>query len=180
MHFFIFKWFQEYKFDRKNVVKSIKIAISHFIYCSFIWLAIIIWVLVNDGHVHVTKQLKTITVLNMEGTFETNHSIDQFRPFVQPEELVNYNRPWDIQDYTEILSEEVQVLTNLVITKDQTASKCPENPGFKLWKCNSTKICPKGKTSAHGILTGKCVKSDFYKGKMDHNITTCEIRGKKI
>ena len=181
MHLFIFKWFQDYKFDRKNVIKNTKIAIIHISYCSLIWLAIIVWVLVNNGHVHVTKQLKTITVLNMEGAFETNYSMDQFRSFVHPEELVNYNRPWDVQDYTEISSEEVHVLTNLVITKDQRASKCAENPGFRLWLCESNKQCPKGKTSAHGILTGRCIKSDFYNNHPNYyNRTTCEFRGEKI
>ena len=104
-----------------------------------------------------------------------------------------YERVWDEADYVIPPSETNAffVMTNLVITPNQTRSKCPEDP-FEIPQmiCNNNKstnessynevnsdTCIKGRIfnhNSHGKETGKCVKSDKAKNK---NLSTCEIIG---
>ena len=180
MHFFIQNLLKEYRFNRQNVVQSKKIAILHICFCFSIWTLIIVWVLVNGGHVYTSKQFKTTTVFGMNKAFETNYSAKDFAYYVQPEEMSNYNRQWSIQDYSVILPDEVQVLTNLVITNNQTMSTCPENFRFAPNYClpnNPSKYCKKGKTTAHGTLTGRCIPADLHETPGQFNLSTCEIKG---
>ena len=60
--------------------------------------------------------------MKVSKAFETNYSIKQFKQWVQPEEIINYNRIWNVEDYATILPDEVQVRTNLIITSNQTIS----------------------------------------------------------
>ena len=179
MTFFVDHLLKEYRFNRQNVVQSKKIAFLHICFCFGAWTLIISWIWVNEGHIYKSNQVKTTTVMKVSKTFQTNYSIKQFKKWVQPEEIHNYNRIWNVEDYATILPDEVQVTTNLIITSNQTMSKCPENPRFKPGKCNPTKShlnCIKG-TTAHGILTGRCILADIQ--EKNQTIFTCEIRGMK-
>lgn len=57
---------------------------------------------------------------------------------------------------------------------------CSENPRFKPHTCDPDKPylkCIEGETTAHGILTGKCIIADIQ--EKNEIIFTCEIRGLK-
>ena len=83
MHIFIQHLLNEYRFNRQNVVQSKKIAILHICFCFGIWALIVVWVLVNGGHVYRSKQFKTTTVFGMNKAFETNYSAKDFAYYVQ-------------------------------------------------------------------------------------------------
>ena len=180
MHFFIQHYLKEYRFNRQNVVQSKKIAILYICFCLAVWTLIIVWVVVNGGHVYKTNQVKTTTIMKVSKAFETNYSMKEFKQWVQPEEINNYNRIWNAEDYATILPDEVQVTTNLVITSNQTMSLCSENPRFNPGKCIPDLPylkCTEGNTTAHGILTGRCIIADIQEN--DQATYTCEIRGLK-
>lgn len=104
------------------------------------------------------------------GPFQTNYSYDQFQPYVKRDELVNYNRIWDADDYSIIYPNEAHVITNLVITSNQTVSTCP---GERYESCHPIKPnCVKDDVTLSGIKTGRCIPSHFGK-----NLWSCEIRG---
>lgn len=171
----------EYRFKRQNVVQSKTVAIIYLCYCFVIWLLIIAWVLSHEGHVKKNTNAKSTNVfkiLNMNSSFKTNFSMDKFKPYVQPEELVNYNRLWNVDDYTVIFPDEIQILTNFIITSNQTMSTCPEHPYFTYGKCHPQKYdCFNLKTLTleHGIFTGRCIASDFHDTNQNRN--SCELKG---
>ena len=113
------------------------------------------------------------------------------------EHLEMYERIWDEADYVIPPSENNAffVMTNVVITPNQTRSVCPEDhfeipdiicdqrpkTGMNESLSNHLKInqCEKGRIfnhKSHGRETGNCVKSDRDKRK-DSDVYTCEITG---
>lgn len=113
------------------------------------------------------------------------------------EHLEMYERIWDEADYVIPPSENNAffVMTNVVITPNQTRSICPEDhfeipdiicdqrpkTGMNESFSNHLKInqCEKGRIfnhKSHGRETGNCVKSDRDKRK-DSDVYTCEITG---
>ena len=104
-----------------------------------------------------------------------------------------YERVWDEADYVIPPSETNAffVMTNLVITPNQTRGKCPEDPlEIPQMICNNNEgkngpsynqvisdACIKGRIfnhKSHGKETGKCIKSDRTKNEI---LSTCEIKG---
>ena len=126
-------------------------------------------------HISESNQVETSTLLKVNLVFETNFSRDQFKDYVDQNQISNYNRIWNVEDYATILPNEVQIKTNLVITTNQTISKCAEHPLFKPLPCNHTKHCKKGMSTAHGIVTGRCIESDIK--LTNETVHTCQIKG---
>lgn len=93
----------------------------------------------------------------------TNFTSEDFDTnYVKPEEFINYNRIWDSEDYSIIFPEEIQIITNLIITANQTQSNCPESPLIDGSLCDpNDSHCKKGHKIKHGIETGRCVQGDF-------------------
>ena len=173
--YYLFK----YRFYKQNVVENPQLAKVNFLFCFLLWFLIISWVLTNKGFINVNNQFQSSNVLKIiySDAIETNFSKDQFKEYVKPEEYVNYNRIWDADDYSVIYPDEAHVITNLVITSNQTMSRCPLND--QIWGyCNETHnyfhgpLCFKGLKTFNGITTGRCVPSDFTS-----NVGSCEIRG---
>ena len=115
------------------------------------------------------------------------------------EQLLMYERVWDVADYVIPPSENSGffVMTNAVITPNQTRKKCPEDyfemPDVicKPSRLESTltssgnygnatvKKCTKDRIrshSSHGEETGNCVENDRWR-KSDEGIQVCEISG---
>lgn len=82
-------------------------------------------------------------------------------------------RVWDEADYIVPPQEENSffVLTNLIITPNQTQGRCAENPGPDS-SCSSDKDCQNGfhDSRRRGVRTGKCIN-------YSHTEKTCEVMG---
>lgn len=81
-------------------------------------------------------------------------------------------RVWDVADYVIPPQGEnaVFIMTNLIITLNQTQGKCAEFPDSAS-KCHSDRDCVKGYAGTHssGVQTGRCVPYQ------NSSIKTCEI-----
>lgn len=82
---------------------------------------------------------------------------------------------WDSSDYIVPPEENGAffVMTNMIITPDQTQGKCPEDPNEKDVICKSDSDCQAMEPVkyGHGIKTGKCIQAD--RGTPRKNV--CEI-----
>ncbi|XP_065664263.1 P2X purinoceptor 4a isoform X1 [Hydra vulgaris] len=68
------------------------------------------------------------------------------------------------------------VMTNMIITPNQTRSRCPEDPKFSENKCQTDKDCLpalKPIKNGNGVRTGRCVLSD----RPNISYRVCEIYG---
>ncbi|XP_047447512.1 P2X purinoceptor 7 [Mugil cephalus] len=78
---------------------------------------------------------------------------------------------WDVVDYSGPSQDKNSffVVTNVIVTKNQTRGKCPEAP-LEGRFCRSDKDCKPGgwEQQSHGVQTGSCVKFDVFK-------KTCEV-----
>ncbi|KAL4609575.1 P2X purinoceptor 4 isoform X2 [Arapaima gigas] len=80
-------------------------------------------------------------------------------------------RIWDVADY--VIPPQVEnsffVMTNLIVTMNQTQTRCPECP-YSSVNCSSDKDCSAGFIDVHGngVQTGKCVN-------FSNTVRTCEV-----
>ena len=120
----------------------------------------------------------------MTGHIITNFTAEDFQPYIRPEEYNWYNGFWLAEDYmVDTDKDRIEVLTNMVITANQTVGICPDCPLFgSLCDPKIPNICPKGQRGTLGIYTGRCIPADFpyrnhttIKWIYGH---TCEIYGK--
>ena len=125
----------------------------------------------------------------MKGFSQSKLSADHLLQHISEDELPMYERIWDEADYVIPPSEANAffVMTNVVITPNQTRRRCPENH-MELPQiiCNqhngSLKDTPENKNicikervfnyKSHGPETGRCVRSD-HGGKED--TYACEV-----
>ncbi|XP_061071736.1 P2X purinoceptor 4a isoform X2 [Conger conger] len=82
-------------------------------------------------------------------------------------------RVWDVADYVIPPQEESSffVLTNMIITPNQTQSHCPEVPGLNCsWTCTLDADCTPGlkDVRGNGVQTGNCVNYNA-------TVKTCEV-----
>jgi hypothetical protein len=181
-----FKKITHYKLNKKVVIVSNNyIGIGFILYCLLIWILITCWVVYNSGHIKVSTNIHSTTDLSIKGSIQTNYTEKDFNAnYVKPEEYQNYNQVWDYPDFVLESSHEIQVMTNVVITANQSRSLCPESPLLLKAKCDpQNNTCIKGEVMPHGVQTGNCVKADFpfpRRGIWYHNVSTCEIRGHKF
>jgi hypothetical protein len=174
-----------YELQKKVAFKSNKyLGICFIIYCILIWILITCWILYNKGHVKVDSNFHSTIVLSIKGGFITNYSKEEFNEtYVKPHEYHNYNRVWDFPDFVFKSSREIEVMTNVVITANQTQTTCPETGQLFGYMCDpNNNNCTKGKNSPHGELTGRCIEADFphsFDG-IWRNVSTCQIKGKTI
>jgi len=71
---------------------------------------------------------------------------------------------WDSSDFVVPPEEDnaVFVMTNMIISPNQTQSTCPEDPNFPGVNCTKDSDCHRLEpvTNGHGLKTGKCVDAD--------------------
>ena len=171
----LFEIIGEYRHFTEKI-KNISFKIWYFIFVSMIIVVTFAWTIISCEYISESNRVETSTLLKVCLVFETNFSRDQFKDYVNQDDIRNYNRIWNVEDYATILPNEVQIKTNLVITTNQTMSTCAEHPYFNPKPCNITKPnCEKGYQTAHGIVTGSCIKSDI--NLTNEVVHTCEIKG---
>ena len=72
--------------------------------------------------------MKRTTGLNVRGSFETNFIGSDFDPGINVNNYQWYNKLWYPEDTVrEISHDEIHIITNLVITKNQSLSTCVNN-----------------------------------------------------
>ncbi|XP_021457451.1 P2X purinoceptor 4a [Oncorhynchus mykiss] len=140
--------FFEYSTPKILVIRSFKVGTLNRITQALVIAYVIGYVCVlNKGYQDTDAVLSSVTT-KVKGIALTNTSDLGLRI-------------WDVADYVIPPQEENSffVLTNLLITLNQTQSHCPEVPktGFD---CTSDRDCKAGSrdTRGNGVQTGKCVK----------------------
>uniref|UniRef100_A0A8D0H812 P2X purinoceptor n=1 Tax=Sphenodon punctatus TaxID=8508 RepID=A0A8D0H812_SPHPU len=148
----------EYDTPRIVLIKSRKVGVMNRLVQLAILAYVIGWVFVWEKGYQETDSVVSSVTTKVKGVAMTNTS-----------ELGL--RIWDVADYVIPPQGEnaVFIMTNLIVTLNQTQSYCPELPD-KTTRCQSDENCMKGYVGTHsnGVQTGKCVP---YKA----TVKTCEV-----
>ena len=101
----------------------------------------------RKGYQEVDKVVSAVTA-KVKGNALTNFTDDELEN-VRPEWRYLYRRVWDVTDFVvpPIENNAFFVMTNVVITPNQTRGKCPE---VGAWNCTENINCPPGDTSFKG------------------------------
>ncbi|KAK2907317.1 hypothetical protein Q8A67_006302 [Cirrhinus molitorella] len=152
-------WFCEYSTPRILVVKYWKLGLIYRLYQLTLLLYIIWYVLVRRGHQDNDIVLSSVTT-KVKGIALTNTT--EFGEQI-----------WDVADYIIPPQEDGSffLMTNMIITPNQTQSKCAEYPTLTSI-CTSDMNCIKGFKDAqgNGVQTGRCVH-------YSDSVKTCEVFG---
>ncbi|XP_075424336.1 P2X purinoceptor 4 [Ascaphus truei] len=148
----------EYDTPRIVLIKSRKVGLMNRVIQLGILAYVIGWVFVwEKGYQEFDSVVSSVTS-KVKGVTVTNTS-----------ELGT--RIWDVADYIIPAQEENAffVMTNLIITQNQTQGHCPELPDSST-VCTNSSTCVPGFVGTHsnGVQTGKCVR---YNG----SVRTCEV-----
>uniref|UniRef100_A0A1W7RF18 P2X purinoceptor n=1 Tax=Agkistrodon contortrix contortrix TaxID=8713 RepID=A0A1W7RF18_AGKCO len=151
----------EYDTPRIVSIKSRKVGLMNRLVQLAILAYIIGWVFVWKKGYQETDSVVSSVTTKVKGITMTNTS--DLGP-----------RVWDAADYVIPPQAEnsVFIMTNMIITLNQTQGLCPEFPD-KTTTCKSEADCKKGYVSTHsnGIQTGKCRVYNLT----DPSIKTCEV-----
>ena len=101
----------------------------------------------------VTSKVKGLVLTNF-----TDLELDN----VPPHWRYLYNRIWDVTDFVvpPLENNAVFVMTNVVITPNQTRGVCPE---VGVWQCSSDRDCPKDGVNNLGNRFYKMLSHILYK-----------------
>nr|XP_006821899.1 PREDICTED: P2X purinoceptor 4-like [Saccoglossus kowalevskii] len=125
----------------------------------------------NKAH-QAKDYVVSTTLTKVKGVSYTNLStVDPSN--IAVEDISPYNRVWDEADY--VIPPQMQnsffVMTNMVITEDQTQGECAEDPSISSAICVNDSDCSiPSPVRGHGPRTGRCI---------DHPGTTLEYPGNK-
>ncbi|XP_070619328.1 P2X purinoceptor 4-like [Erythrolamprus reginae] len=151
----------EYDTPRIVAIQSRKVGLANRLVQLLILAYIIGWVFVLQKGYQDTDSVVSSVTTKLKGVTMTNTS--DMGP-----------RIWDVADYVIPPQAEntVFVMTNLIVTLNQTQGICPELPD-KTTTCASDVDCHKGFAGTHsnGIQTGNCVVYNHT----DPSIKTCEV-----
>uniref|UniRef100_A0ACB8FZR6 P2X purinoceptor 4 n=1 Tax=Sphaerodactylus townsendi TaxID=933632 RepID=A0ACB8FZR6_9SAUR len=156
----LYSFLFEYDTPRIVLIKSRKVGLMNRLVQLAILAYVIGWVFVWEKGYQETDSVVSSVTTKVKGLAVTNTS-----------ELGL--RIWDVADYVIPPQGEnaVFIMTNLIITLNQTQSSCPELPD-KTTTCSSDSDCTAGYIGTHsnGIQTGKCSSAEARS-------KTCEIFG---
>ncbi|CAL8113455.1 unnamed protein product [Orchesella dallaii] len=119
-----------------------------------------------------TCPIESVVVTKVKGVLKTAYSNKELA--VPNPEL--YIRVWDASDISIPSQGEESggffILTNLVITANQTRATCPESTKVDGATCKSDKDCTAGKSLSlgNGFMTGRCVPTESLP-----KIKTCQV-----
>ncbi|XP_051017500.1 P2X purinoceptor 4 isoform X1 [Acomys russatus] len=150
----------EYDTPRIVLIRSRKVGLMNRVVQLLILAYVIGWVFVWERGYQETDSVVSSVTTKAKGVAVTNTSELGFRI-------------WDVADYVIPAQEEnsLFIMTNMIITVNQTQSTCPEIPD-KTTICNSDSNCTLGSAGTHSngrrIGTGKCVP-------FNESVKTCEV-----
>ncbi|XP_044296546.1 P2X purinoceptor 4 isoform X2 [Varanus komodoensis] len=157
----LYSFLFEYDTPRIVTIKSRKVGLMNRLVQLAILAYVIGWVFVWEKGYQETDSVVSSVTAKVKGITMTNTS--ELGP-----------RIWDVADYVIPPQAEnsVFIMTNMIITLNQTQRRCPELPD-KNTICQSDKDCRKGYVGTHsnGVQTGKCIVYNNSKPL----IKTCEI-----
>ena len=95
----------------------------------------------RKGYQEVDKVVSAVTA-KVKGNVLTSFTDDELEN-VRPEWRYLYRRVWDVTDFVvpPIENNAFFVMTNVVITPNQTRDECPE---IDAWNCTDDSQCPEG------------------------------------
>ena len=168
--------FFEYDTPRIVHIESKKVGVLSRLVQALILSYIIGYVIVYQKGYQQFCQVESAVTTKVKGIAFTNYT-DKELINVARENRYLYNRIWDVTDYVipPVENNAFFVMTNVIITPNQTLATCPEDPNVHGYlPCNRTRKCVEGDiwTMGHGVNTGKCVKAVDGSGR-----SVCEIRG---
>ncbi|KAL9981786.1 hypothetical protein ACROYT_G010533 [Oculina patagonica] len=164
-----------FEYDTSKVVhiqsKTIGI-INRLVQLTIICYVIIYVIIYKKGYQDTEKPYSSVTT-KVKGTSVTNlrNVLNESFP------LYGGIHVWDSADYIVPPEENGAffVMTNMIITPDQTQSTCPEDPELNDVSCTKDSDCQAMEPVqyGHGIKTGKCVNVSAAQG--DPHKKVCEI-----
>lgn len=149
--------FFEYDTPRIVHIRSKKIGVlSRFVQLCIIGYVVGYAMIYKKGYQEKEKLVSAVTS-KVKGVLETKFS-DSSLENVPPQWRYLYSRVWDVADFV-VPPEENKALflmTNVIITPNQTRATCPEVPGIR--DCRSDEECGAGDSDilSHGVPTGEC------------------------
>ncbi|XP_014714198.1 P2X purinoceptor 4 isoform X2 [Equus asinus] len=148
----------EYDTPRIVLIRSRKVGLMNRAVQLLILAYVIGWVFVWEKGYQETDSVVSSVTAKAKGVTVTNTS-------------ALGSRIWDVADYVIPAQEEnsLFVMTNMIITMNQTQGLCPEIPD-KTNVCKSDADCVAGSTGTHssGVATGRCVL-------FNETVKTCEV-----
>jgi len=179
----VYEWLGEYSFTRNNKIKgNPTVGIGYRVFWLLAWAPIAVFLIAMGRHYKVSNRVESTNSLTIRWSITTNYSGENFNGnYVRPHEWSLYNRQWDNVDFVFESPDEVQIMTNVVITPNQTQSICPNNPYIDDVICDhNNNTCDNGEVTYTGVQTGECVAADFPRKDEKgiwRNVSTCQIRG---
>ncbi|ODM98124.1 P2X purinoceptor 4 [Orchesella cincta] len=161
-----------YSTGRTVKIPSKLLYLTHKTIVLFISLYIIGYGIFWSKGYQTTCPIESVVVTKVKGVLKTTFSNKELG--VPNPEL--YRRVWDASDIAIPSQGEESggffILTNLVITANQTRGICPESRKVGGALCKSDKECTAGQSLAlgNGFMTGKCVPTES-----SSKIKTCEV-----
>ncbi|XP_043910269.1 P2X purinoceptor 5 isoform X2 [Protopterus annectens] len=151
----------DYKTEKYVITKNRKVGILYRLVQLSILAYIVGWVfLTKKGYQEVEASIQSSVMTKLKGVTFTNTS--EMGP-----------RIWDVADYVVPPQGEnvFFVVTNLIVTPNQTEGTCPESPYIKEAACNKNSDCDAGEAvlTGNGVRTGRCLKEEETGNR------TCEI-----
>ncbi|XP_046391326.1 P2X purinoceptor 4-like [Ischnura elegans] len=163
----------EYETAKVVVIKSKKVSITYRFIQLLVLCYIIGYVLVYEKGYQSFGNVESATMTKVKGVTVTNYSSSDFN-FPDSSTAALYNRVWDVAEYVVPHSENDAffIITNVVITPNQTQSTCDEDPTILGALCDGNNPCPVGEILlfGNGKTTGKCVPSTQKPG-----VSVCEV-----
>ncbi|XP_067222509.1 P2X purinoceptor 4a-like [Chanodichthys erythropterus] len=151
--------FFQYSTPRLLAVKSQGIGLIYRLYQLGAFIFFVGYVILS-GHHQVTESILSSVTTKVKGIAQTNTT--EFGEQI-----------WDVADYIIPPQEDGSffLMTNMIVTPNQTQSKCAEYPTLKSI-CTSDLNCTKGFKYAqgNGVQTGRCVH-------YSDSVKTCEVSG---
>uniref|UniRef100_A0A8C6FWG6 Purinergic receptor P2X 4 n=1 Tax=Moschus moschiferus TaxID=68415 RepID=A0A8C6FWG6_MOSMO len=148
----------EYDTPRIVLIRSRKVGLMNRTVQLLILAYVIGWVFVWEKGYQETDSVVSSVTAKVKGVTTTNTSKLGFRI-------------WDVADYVIPAQEEnsVFIMTNMIITMNQTQGLCPEIPD-KTTVCETNANCTAGSAGTHssGVATGRCVS-------FNGTLKTCEV-----
>ena len=149
--------FFEYDTPRIVHIRSKRIGVlSRFVQLGIISYVIGYAMVYNKGYQERDKVVSAVTT-KVKGIIQTNFSEAELSN-VPAEWRPLYRRVWDVADFVVPPEENkaVFIMTNLIITPNQTRSTCPERGDS--WPCERDADCGAGQLDilSHGVPTGQC------------------------
>ncbi|KAG8228893.1 hypothetical protein J437_LFUL007630 [Ladona fulva] len=129
-------------------------------------------IIYNKGYQECDRVESSVTT-KVKGVTFTNFSKDEFQ--VPATHIPLYNRLWDVSEYVIPASENDAffIMTNTIITPNQSFGTCDENPDVKGALCGvGLPPCKKGYVNrlGNGVTTGRCVNST-----QNSEVQVCEV-----